>query len=105
MATVTEENLAHLAKLCRIACSREKREALLKDFQQIVGYVDQLSKIDTEGVEPCSCVIRGHVQTPLRDDIAINTLDRESLLRGAPSSIAGLVRVPTVLHAKREKEI
>ena len=52
MAKVTEENLAHLAKLCRIACSAQKREALLKDFQQIVNYVEQLSQIDTEGVEP-----------------------------------------------------
>ena len=97
MAKVTEENLIHLTKLCRIACSKEKRESLLKDFQQIVGYVEQLSKINTEGVEPCSYVTSGHAQTPLRDDVAQNTLDRELFLQGAPSSIAGLVRVPTVL--------
>ena len=100
MAKVTEESLVHLTKLCRIACSPEKREALLKDFQQIVDYVDQLTAIDTTGVEPCSCVIKGHAQTPLREDVGENTLDRELFLKGAPSSIAGLVRVPTVIKSK-----
>ena len=99
MAKVTEESLVHLTKLCRIACSPEKREALLKDFQQIVDYVDQLTAIDTNGVEPCSCVIKGHAQTPLREDIGENTLDRELFLKGT-SSIAGLVRVPTVISSK-----
>ena len=105
MAKVTEENVLRLAKLCRIACTEEKRESLVKDFQQIVGYVEQLSQIDTEGVEPCSCVTKGHSQAPLRDDEAVNTLDRELFLKGAPSSIAGLVRVPTVLKSKEGKEI
>ena len=100
MAKVTEESLIHLAKLCRIGCSDKEREALLKDFRQIVEYVEQLSKINTEGIEPCSCVTRGHAQTPLREDIPENTLDRDLFLKGAPSSIAGLVRVPTVLKSK-----
>lgn len=103
MTRVTEENLIHLTKLCRIACSHEKREALLQDFQRIVTYVEQLSAIDTEGVEPCSCVIQDHEKTPLRDDSGENTLDREIFLKGAPSSIAGLVRVPTVITSKEGK--
>ena len=97
MAKVTSESLSHLTKLCRIACTPEKQEALLKDFQQIVDYVDQLCSIDTEGIEPCNCVVKGHTKAPLREDVGEKTLDRELFLKGAPSSIAGLVRVPTVL--------
>jgi aspartyl-tRNA(Asn)/glutamyl-tRNA(Gln) amidotransferase subunit C len=104
MAEVTEESLIHLAKLCRIGCSDKERSSLLKDFRQIVGYVELLSKIDTEGVEPCSCVTRGYTQTPRRDDIPENTLDRELFLKGAPSSIAGLVRVPKILKSKEGKK-
>lgn len=103
MTRVTEENLIHLAKLCRIAVSPEKRETLLKDFQQIVNYVEMLTSIDTEGIEPCNCVIKDHVQTPLREDVGANTLEREIFLQGAPSSIAGLVRVPTVIKSKEGK--
>ena len=104
MAKVTKENLLHLTKLCRIACSPSKQDAFLKDFQQIVAYVDQLAAIDTEGIEPCNCVVKGHTQTPLRDDIGEKTLDRELFLKGAPSSIAGLVRVPIVLKNASAKK-
>lgn len=96
---LTEDDLIHLAKLCRIACTHEKREALLKDFQRIVAYVELLREIDTEGVEPCSYVTAGHAETPLREDCPKNTVEKEAFLKMAPSSIAGLVRVPTVLKS------
>lgn len=105
MAEVTEENLVHLTQLCRIGCSEAERVALLKDFQQIVHYVEQLSAVNTEGVEPCSHVTKGHAQTPLRDDTPQNTLDRELFLQGAPSAIAGLIRVPTILKSTEGKDI
>ena len=100
MVEVSEENLVNLTRLCRIACTKEERESLLQSFRRVMAYVDKLSEIDTTGVEPCSYVTKGHAQTPLRDDVAENTLERELLLRGAPSSIAGLVRVPTVIKGK-----
>jgi aspartyl-tRNA(Asn)/glutamyl-tRNA(Gln) amidotransferase subunit C len=103
MVDVSEEELAHLTKLCRIACSAEKRQALLKDFQNIVHYVDHLSKIDTSGIEPCVCVSKGHIATPLREDVVMEPLDRDLFLQDAPSTIAGLVRVPTVIHSKEAK--
>jgi len=97
MADITEERLLHLAKLCRINCSSKKRAELLRDFQQVVSYIEVLSEVDTDGVEPCNYVVSGCGKTPLREDEGVNTLDRELLLQIAPSSIAGLVRVPTVL--------
>lgn len=102
MADVSEENLVALAKLCRIACSHEKREALLRDFRQIVAYIEQLSKVNTDDVEPCSYVTKGHAQTPRRADDPNNSLDRELFLKNAPSSIAGLVRVPTIMKNAKE---
>lgn len=99
MVDVSEEELVHLTKLCRIACSKEKRQALLKDFQNIVHYVEQLSKIDTSGIEPCVCVNKGQTATPLRNDVVTESLDRELFLQDAPSTIAGLIRVPTVIHS------
>ena len=100
MARVTKENLQHLAKLCRIRCSPEKQEKLLRDFAEIVSYVDKLSEVNTESVDPCNYVTEGLAATPLRDDIPQETLDRETFLKGAPSSIAGLVRVPSIMSTK-----
>ena len=100
MANVTEEELQHLAHLCRIRCSPEKQASLLRDFRQIIAYIDQLSEVDTTGVEPCQYVTEGHTKLILREDEPENTLSKEWFLKQAPSTIAGLVRVPTVLRSK-----
>jgi aspartyl-tRNA(Asn)/glutamyl-tRNA(Gln) amidotransferase subunit C len=103
MAIVSEEELIHLIKLCKIACSKQKQQALLRDFQNIVSYIDQLSKIDTTGIEPCVCVSKNQSSTLLREDLLEEGLERELFIQNAPSSIAGLIRVPTVLHSKEAK--
>ena len=100
MTKVTKENLQHLAKLCRIRCSSEKQEKLLRDFAEIVAYMEKLSEVNTDDVEPCNYVTEGLAATPLRDDIPQEGLDRETFLKGAPSSIAGLVRVPSIMSPK-----
>jgi aspartyl-tRNA(Asn)/glutamyl-tRNA(Gln) amidotransferase subunit C len=97
MAEITKETVEYLARLCRIHCKEEKLQALLHDLQNIVSYVDQLSQVDTEGVEPCNYVIEGHGATPLREDIPQNTLSREDFLKGAPKHVASLVQVPSII--------
>ena len=100
MAEITKENLLHLAKLCRIGCSPEKQERLLRDFKEIVAYVDKLGEVDTNGIEPCNYVTEGLAATPLRDDISQKPLDKSTFLKGSPDSIAGLVRVPSIMTSK-----
>ncbi len=102
MAKISEHNLIALTRLCRIACTEEKRAELLQAFRQIVAYVDKLSEVDTSGVEPCSYVAKGHPATPRREDVPCPPLDRELFLEIAPSSIAGLVRVPTIIKNHKE---
>ena len=100
MVKVTKENLQHLAKLSRIGCDPKKQEKLLRDFSEIVAYIEKLSEVDTSAVEPCNYVTEGLAATPLREDIPQKTLERDAFLRGAPSSIAGLVRVPSIMSSK-----
>jgi len=99
MTKVTKENVRYLAQLCRIACSEAKVDSLLEDFQNVVSYVEQLNEIDTSETEPCSYVTLGHTETPLREDIVEEPLKKEEVMANAPSTIAGLVRVPSVLQS------
>ena len=99
MVDVTKENLLHLAKLCRIACTPEEQDKLLHDFREIVAYVEQLSEVNTDAVEPCNYVTEGLAATPLRDDIVCASLSREAFLKGT-TSISGLVRVPSIFSNK-----
>lgn len=100
MVNITEEEISHLAKLCRIGCPQGKQKAMAQDFAQIVHYIEGLSAIDTTGVLPCVSVCKETISTPLREDTVQDMLDKELFLQGTFENIAGLVRVPTVIHSK-----
>ena len=97
MAEFNKQTLEHLKKLCRIHCTPEEEEKILQNLKHILSYIEQLNEIDTEGVEPCSFVLRGIVKNPLREDVVSDPLPREQFLSNAPDQIAGMIRVPPVL--------
>ena len=97
MADINKETVRYLAKLCRIACTEEQEEALLHDMQKIIGYIELLDEIDTEGLAPCNNVSESLIQAPLREDLTGDVLSREEFLKNAPQHIGGLIRVPQVL--------
>lgn len=96
MAKLDKETIKNLILLCRIDCTEEEQEALLKDLQSILGYFELLSEIDTENVPPCNHVLEG-ISNVMRDDIVGETLSRETFLSNAPSQIGGMIRVPPVI--------
>lgn len=93
-----QENLKHLAELCRIEIDDMQAESLAKDLEKILHYVDQLTEVDTEGVEPCHIVHEAFTSS-MREDETDQTLDREEFLNNSPSHIGGMIRVPPVIHA------
>lgn len=70
---------------------------MLADLQRILGYIEQLQAIDTEGVPACSHVIAG-VSNVTREDVIKDTLPREVFLANAPDHVGGMIRVPPVLQ-------
>jgi aspartyl-tRNA(Asn)/glutamyl-tRNA(Gln) amidotransferase subunit C len=94
-----KKTIKMLTQLSRIHCSEEEEEALLKDLQKILTYVEQLNEIDTSNVPPCNQVIPG-MANRMREDVVGEKLPRERFLENAPQQIGGLIRVPTVLKTK-----
>ncbi len=90
----------HLQKLCRLKCSPEEEEGLLHSLQKVLGYVDQLNEVDTEGVPPCNYVLRAMLKNQMREDEISDILPREQFLAQAPDQIGGMVRVPPIMKAE-----
>ena len=85
-----------VAMLARLDLSPEERNKFQSEMEAIVGYVNQLSELDVDGIEPTA-----HT-TPrfniLRDDVAERDFSREAMLSNAPEVIDGeLIRMPQVL--------
>ncbi|MES2121182.1 MAG: Asp-tRNA(Asn)/Glu-tRNA(Gln) amidotransferase subunit GatC [Chlamydiota bacterium] len=96
MAALDEKELEKLIHLCRIDCTEEEKKNLHAHLANVLKYVEQLSSVDTEGVEPCYRVNETS-STVTRKDVPGNLLSRERFLANAPSHVGGMIRVPPVI--------
>ena len=96
MTQITRDDVLHLAQLSSLALNDSEIDGLQIDISNILGYVNQLSKLDTSGVEPTYQVTG--LQNVWRDDNIIDYgISREELLALAPESANNQIKVPKVL--------
>ena len=94
--SVDEKTVRHVAKLARIAMSDGEIAALVPELNQILGWVDQLAEVDTDGVEPLTAVIEQKLR--LRDDVVTDGDLRDQVLVNAPDAQHGFFAVPKVIE-------
>jgi len=96
MTQITSDDVQHLAQLSNLQLDSAEAESLRTDLENIIGYIEQLSELDTSGVEPTYQVT--DLQNVWRaDEINNYGSDRETLLALAPDAEAGQIKVPKVL--------
>ena len=94
--SVTSEQVRHIARLARIAMSDEELARLEPELNNILGWIEQLGEVNTDGVEPLTAVIDQKLR--LRDD-AVNDGDyRDDVLANAPEAQHGFFAVPKVIE-------
>jgi len=94
--SVNTEQVRHIAKLARIAMSDAEVEAMVPELNNILGWVEQLGEVDTDGVEPLTAVIDQELR--LRDDAVTNGNIRDAVLANAPAAEHGFFAVPKVIE-------
>jgi aspartyl-tRNA(Asn)/glutamyl-tRNA(Gln) amidotransferase subunit C len=99
--SVSPEQVRHIAKLARIAMSDEELDRLLPELNNILGWVEQLGEVNTDGVEPLATVIDQKLR--LRDDVVnADPLTgggiRDAVLANAPEAQHGFFAVPKVIE-------
>ena len=94
--SVSSQQVRHIAKLARIGMSDAEIEALVPELNNILGWVEQLGEVDTDGVEPLTAVIDQKLR--LRDDVVDDGNIREEVLANAPEAQHGFFAVPKVIE-------
>jgi aspartyl-tRNA(Asn)/glutamyl-tRNA(Gln) amidotransferase subunit C len=94
--SVSNEQVRHIAKLARIAMSDEEIERLAPELNNILGWVEQLEEVNTDGVEPLATVIDQKMR--LRDDVVTEGDIRDEILANAPEAQHGFFAVPKVIE-------
>ena len=96
MTSISTDDVHHLAQLSSLQLDINQVESLRLDLENIVGYIEQLSELDTTGVEPTYQVT--DLQNVWREDeVDDYGVSRESLLAMAPAADKNQIKVPKVL--------
>jgi len=94
---IDKEMIAGLEQLARLDLDEDAERRLAEQLERIIGYVEQLREVDTEGVTPTSAVIHEAARELRRDEVRPG-LDRDAVLRQAPDAADGFFRVPKIVE-------
>lgn len=92
---ISDETIEHLGALSGLALSEMEKARAKKDIGEILGYIDKLGGLDTEGVWPMSHVFP--VRNVFRKDVVTNGDGREDALANAPAKKDGGFEVPRTI--------
>ena len=85
-----------VARLARIAQPEETLEGLARELSGIIDWIEQLSEVDTDGVEPMTSAV--HTPLPMRDDVVTEGGDPDMVLSNAPKRAGDFFVVPKVVE-------
>jgi aspartyl-tRNA(Asn)/glutamyl-tRNA(Gln) amidotransferase subunit C len=94
---ITHADVEHVARLARLALSKEEVERLTVDLGGILEHAEDLAALDLDGIAPTAHPLP--LVNVFRPDVVGPTLDRDEVLAAAPAAEDGRFRVPRILDA------
>ena len=91
--TDTARRVAHLA---RIRVEEERLPALAEELSAVLAFMEQLSEVDTDGVEPMTSVTPMNLKR--RADVVTDGNRQDDILANAPDAREGFFAVPKVVE-------
>ncbi len=92
---VTIKDVEYVAALAHLEFSELEKERLTHELNEILLYVEQLNKLNTDDVEPLSHVIE--LNNVFRDDVVQSSIPAEEALKNAPAKNDKFFKVPKVI--------
>ena len=93
--SLTRQDVEKVALLARLKFDEAELEKITKHMVQIIQYVDKLSELNTEDVEPMAHAL--DIQNALAEDESRPSLSRKEVLKNAPKHDEEYFLVPAVL--------
>jgi aspartyl-tRNA(Asn)/glutamyl-tRNA(Gln) amidotransferase subunit C len=94
--SVDAAQVRKIASLARIAVTDGEVDAMTGELNNILGWVEQLGEVDTDGIEPLAAVIPNTLR--LREDRVDDGDIRDAVLANAPQAEHGFFAVPKVIE-------
>lgn len=94
---LTKEDVLKVANLARIELTDDQVVKFQKQLGAVLDYIEQLNKVDTQGVEE-TAQVTGLENVTRADEVkSISDQERQDTIKQAPQTVANMVRVTRVL--------
>lgn len=95
MVAISRDEVAHLARLARLAVTEDELDTFSGQLDQILQSVARVGEVAAEDIPPTSHAVP--LTNVFRDDEPRPCLDRDAALAGAPAAEDHRFRVPQIL--------
>ncbi len=92
---LNNDQVKHIAGLARIGVDETEIEKISTDLTSILGWVEQLEKIDVSGVEPTAHI--SGIENVAREDGAHDFVDKDKIIKLFPERKDNYNKVKSVL--------
>jgi aspartyl-tRNA(Asn)/glutamyl-tRNA(Gln) amidotransferase subunit C len=96
MSGMDKKTITKVARLAQIELTEQEQAAVAPKLDTIIGFVEQLSEVDTDGVEPLQSV--NDIALRLREDVINDGNIRDKILKNAPESQEGFFVVSKIIE-------
>jgi aspartyl-tRNA(Asn)/glutamyl-tRNA(Gln) amidotransferase subunit C len=96
--SLSREDVLQVARLARLELSADELTRMADQLNSILGYVEQIQKLNTEGVEPLAHPLP--VQNVFRNDEPAPSLPIDETLSNAPNRVGDYFGVPAVFDTE-----
>jgi aspartyl-tRNA(Asn)/glutamyl-tRNA(Gln) amidotransferase subunit C len=93
---LTRQDVEKIAQLARLSITEQEMPVYVTSLSSIVNFVNELSRVQTDNIEPLAHPLEGQRQR-LRADAVTETDNHEKYQANAPAVQAGLYVVPRVI--------
>ena len=94
--SIDNQTVRKVSKLAKIKINEKEETKLIEELNNILGWVDELKKVDTEQIEPMLSVFNESM-VMRKDEVYSETSD-DLVLKNAPESKSGFFVVPKVVE-------
>lgn len=95
MSQISRDEVAHLARLARLALTETELDSFAGQLDAILTHVSQIQAVDVTGVQATDNPLKGVNVT--RPDETVPCLTQRQVLDQAPDAVDGRFAVPQIL--------
>lgn len=96
MPEINKDLVKYIAELARLSFDEEELEDFTRKFRDILAYVEKLTELNVENVEPTNHPMP--IAYAMREDVVKDSLPTDKALLNAPDRKDEFFRVPRVVE-------